>query len=58
LGVVNTGRPLQVKYWGSRPLQPCGVDAYVHYSFCASCLWLRLGPLVSLRYLLYFSFFE
>jgi len=22
LGVVNTGRPLQVKYWGSRPLQP------------------------------------
>ena len=21
-GVVNTGRPLQVKYWGSRPLQP------------------------------------
>jgi len=22
LGVDNTGRPLQVKYWGSRPLQP------------------------------------
>jgi len=22
LGVVNRGRPLQVKYWGSRPLQP------------------------------------
>ena len=22
LGVVNTERPLQVKYWGSRPLQP------------------------------------
>ena len=21
LGVVNTGRPLQVKYWGSRPLR-------------------------------------
>jgi len=21
-GVVNTGRPLHVKYWGSRPLQP------------------------------------
>jgi len=21
-GVVSTGRPLQVKYWGSRPLQP------------------------------------
>ena len=22
LGVVNTGQPLQVKYWGSPPLQP------------------------------------
>ena len=22
LGVVNTGRPPQIKYWGSRPLQP------------------------------------
>jgi len=21
-GVVNTGRPLEVKYWGTRPLQP------------------------------------
>jgi len=21
LGVVNSGRPLQVKYWGSRPLR-------------------------------------
>jgi len=30
LGVVNTGRPLQVKYWagGRDPCNPCGVDAY------------------------------
>ena len=27
-GVVNTVRPLQVKYWGLRLLQPCSVDAY------------------------------
>ena len=29
-GVVNTGRPLQVKYWGGGrdPCNPCGVDAY------------------------------
>jgi len=26
LGVVNTGGPVQVKYWGR---DPCGVDAYV-----------------------------
>jgi len=32
LGVVNTGRPLQVKYWGRRdPYNPCGVDA---------CAWI------------------
>ena len=29
LGIVNTGRPLQVKYWGGRdPCNPCGVDAH------------------------------
>jgi len=29
-GSVNTGRPLQVKYWGGGrdPCNPCGVDAY------------------------------
>ena len=28
-GVVNTGRPLHVKYWGVRdPCNPCGIDAY------------------------------
>jgi len=30
-GVVNTGRPLQVKYWGS---YPCGVDAYAVEHVC------------------------
>ena len=32
-GVVNTGRPLQVKYSGGR-VDPCGVDAYE--SLCPS----------------------
>jgi len=28
-GVVNTGRPLQVTYWGvATPYNPCGVGAY------------------------------
>jgi len=33
-GVVNTGRPLQVKYWGGHdPCNPCGVDAYEGSAF-------------------------
>ena len=31
LGVVNTGRPLQVKYWGVTthdPCNPCGINTY------------------------------
>jgi len=33
-GVVNTGRPLQVKYWGScDPFNRCGVDTYDYYYF-------------------------
>jgi len=32
-GVVNTGRPLPVRYWGGGrdPCNPCGVDAYVDW---------------------------
>ena len=31
-GIVNTGRPLRVKYWGGGRdhCNPCGVDAYVY----------------------------
>ena len=49
MGVVNTGRPLQVKYWGR---DPCGVDAYVHTRTSAadatSALTLSLTRLATL----------
>jgi len=42
LGVVNTGRPLQVKYWGSRPLQPLRRwGLWVNIFFRNSLLWIN-----------------